>query len=579
MSSCIILQQRDSIFMASDTAISTSLKGRTARLSNLGEKLFCKDDKIVFCSGNMKKANLCKKYIEQNNNLKIKDICKFANSLNLKGSLELFIAVTEKKKVKSYQISSYNNFIPIEREVDDDRTEIYSMGFNTINMLNSFEENLLKLNVLSAIEKTFNDNIIPEVGGNVSIAYFHNGEKHIMNKRLKDNTPCLLSKFEEYMCSFVMAETLIGKVILGAKLEIGNEDNTFVINPHGMSVYDSASSQSERIFIGIENGQATFRLMSKDGSNKLVLSEDGIYQVFPVQARDSFDNQNSFKISFYLPSSLQRLDEARLIFNLEKFRAYSKGASTSDQIVDSFTSSTMDGYVATAKNGGSYSKATSTRFGGDYQVLETSDYDGGYSSSSTSYDGGYKYMNPTTSTKIIATSRTTRPDDSANNDQGNIDMPTHTHAVMIPNHDHKVEFTIPNHRHTFEVAVPKHRHTVRASIPSHDHEFTLSIPDHEHKVDISKHSHVVEVTIPSHSHEITHGIYEYPKLAKCELYIDGELVADNVAGDRNINIMPYLSKPYGGTHTFEVRSKSTAINPNGLGRANVAIFIAGFVSF
>ena len=379
--------------------------------------------------------------------------------------------------------------------------------------------------------------------------------------------------------SGICAETLVGRVILGAKLEIGNENNTFVINPHGMSVYDANSSQNERIFIGIDNGQATFRLMSKDGNNKLVLSEDGIYQVFPVQARDSFDNQNSFKISFYLPSSLQRLDEARLIFNLEKFRAYSKGASTSDQIVDSFTSSTMDGYVATAKNGGSYSKATSTRFGGDYQVLETSDYDGGYSSSSTSYDGGYKYMNPTTSTKIIATSRTTRPDDSANNDQGNIDMPTHTHAVMIPNHDHKVEFTIPNHRHTFEVAVPKHRHTVRASIPSHDHEFTLSIPDHEHKVDISKHSHVVEVTIPSHSHEITHGIYEYPKLAKCELYIDGELVADNVAGDRNINIMPYLSKPYGGTHTFEVRSKSTAINPNGLGRANVAIFIAGFVSF
>ena len=58
-------------------------------------------------------------------------------------------------------------------------------------------------------------------------------------------------------------------------MEIGNEDNTFVINPHGMSVYDSNSSQSERIFIGIENGQATFRLMSRDGSNKLVLSEDG----------------------------------------------------------------------------------------------------------------------------------------------------------------------------------------------------------------------------------------------------------------------------------------------------------------
>ena len=76
-----------------------------------------------------------------------------------------------------------------------------------------------------------------------------------------------------------------------------------------------------------------------------------------------------------------------------------------------------------------------------------------------------------------------------------------------------------------------------------------------------------------------YGIYDYPNLATCSIYIDGTLVADNVTGDRNINIAPYLKNPYGGTHTFEVRSKSTTANPNGLGRANVSMFIAGFVSF
>lgn len=377
----------------------------------------------------------------------------------------------------------------------------------------------------------------------------------------------------------VMAETLIGKVILGAKLEIGNADNTFVINPHGMSIYDSSSSQSERIFIGIENGQATFRLMSRDGNNKLVLSEDGIYQVFSVQARDSFDNQNSFKINFYLPSSLQRLDEAILNFNLEKFRTYSKGSVATAQEVQSLTTSTHDGYTKTSKEGGSYSKATTTTNGGYHKVLETSANGGGYSSTLTSLGGGYKYMNPTSTTKIITTSRTTRPDASANNDPGNIDIWTHSHAVRIPDHDHRIEFTIPTHSHDVKINVPQHSHKITAVIPSHYHDFTLTIPNHTHKVDISGHSHSVKVTIPSHKHDIVHGIYDYPNLATCEIYIDGVLVADNVTGDRNINIAPYLKKPYGGTHTFEVRSKTTSNNPTGLGRANVSMFIAGFVSF
>ena len=58
---------------------------------------------------------------------------------------------------------------------------------------------------------------------------------------------------------------------------------------------------------------------------------------------------------------------------------------------------------------------------------------------------------------------------------------------------------------------------------------------------------------------------------------------ENVAGDRDINIVQYIKKNangnYGGTHTLEVRSVSTDSNPQGLGRANVSIFISGFVSF
>ena len=371
----------------------------------------------------------------------------------------------------------------------------------------------------------------------------------------------------------VMAEVVVGKLLLGSKLEIGNEDNTFVINPHGMSVYDANSSQNERIFIGIDNGQATFRLMSKDGNNKLVLSEDGIYQVFPVQARDSFDNQNSFKINFYLPSSLQRLDEAVLNFNLEKFRTYSKGSAANSQVVKTFTTTTQDGYSKTSKEGGSYSKATTTYNGGYHKIIETSAYDGGYQTTETSKSGGYSEKTTDQNNRFPIIYTYPIAQGSANT------MAKHTHSFSTASLNHTHTFITPSHTHKVNINVPAHTHKIEAVVPTHYHDFNLNIPNHTHTIDITGHSHNVEVIVPSHNHDIVHGIYDYPNLATCSIYIDGTLVADNVTGDRNINIAPYLKNPYGGTHTFEVRSKSTTANPNGLGRANVSMFIAGFVSF
>ena len=162
-------------------------------------------------------------------------------------------------------------------------------------------------------------------------------------------------------------------------------------------------------------------------------------------------------------------------------------------------------------------------------------------------------------------------------------MGSHTHTVFIPNHQHNFSVTVPSHTHSVSVKVPSHSHNVSITIPAHSHDVTYNVPAHSHKIDITGHTHTVNVTIPSHSHEVIHGIYDYPNLAQCDLYIDGVRILENVAGDRNINIAQYIKKDgngtYGGTHTLEVRSKSTAHNPQGLGRANISIFISGFVNF
>ena len=330
----------------------------------------------------------------------------------------------------------------------------------------------------------------------------------------------------------LVSESLVGKVILGEKLYIGNENNTVVIDPVGISIYDPKAVQEKRIFLGIEGNQAQLRLHSADGNNKLVLSEQGMYQVFPVQARDSFDRYNSFKVPFYLPTSLQRLDEARLILNLEKFRAYSKAMSTQPESTDTKTSAS----------------------GGATTVNTTSNNGGGGSTTPTSSQSGATHS--PSGTAIDPTG------------QGNPSIQNHVHQTDT-RHTHTVTVNYPAHSHTLSVNIPSHTHTLNVNIPNHTHDLNVNIPNHTH--DIS-------VTIPSHSHNIEYGIYEFPTLPTVRILLDGVVIADNVTTNQSIDLsnkFTYL----GGTHNLEIVSLTKTGNVDGLGRASLDLFVSGFVSY
>ena len=212
--------------------------------------------------------------------------------------------------------------------------------------------------------------------------------------------------------------------------------------------------------------------------------------------------------------------------------------------------------------------STATSSSGGNSTVTTTSGGGGYSSKSTGTNTKYGtvYSLPPT---VGAFS--------------NANYRVHDHRILTAHFDHSHSFTTPSHTHKVSVSVPSHTHSVSVTIPSHSHDVSYNVPAHSHKIDISAHSHTVNVIVPSHSHNIVHGIYDYDKLALCEIYIDGVLVLDNVGGDRNLNIAQYIKRNasgnYGGTHTIEIRSKSTTSNPQGLGRANVSIFLSGFVSF
>ena len=325
----------------------------------------------------------------------------------------------------------------------------------------------------------------------------------------------------------VVAQAVVGKLILGEKIQVGNSEDTFTITGDGLRVNDSKASNSERIFIGLEkqsNGtkKATIRLKASTGTNQLVLSDDGIWQCFQIHAGDSFDSRHSYKVPFYVPAKMQRIDEAKLVFQLDYFRAYSKGSRQKEQMSGGVTSSWAGGQSPTSRSGG-----------GDYVGKST----------------GLQYFSGKT---------TTRPYGSANDmygDRGNIHMGSHYHWFTVPTHSHSISFNIPAHRHV---------------------------------IDIGSHRHDISVTIPAHSHEIVYGIYQFGVLPRVTVKIDGRPVAglngvSYVNGSAEFNIASYLNKTNGvvtkGVHTIEVCGASTNGNGEGLGRCSFTILLSGYVNF
>ena len=540
MSSCLVLQQNKNIFIASDTAISSTVSGKRIRVSNSGEKVFIKDNNIIFCSGNVKLANKCKTFIMQMGEFDVAKLHSFLLEMNAHHTMfEVFIGMNG-DTVKSYQLSSYNSFEPIERVVERN-SEIFALGFNTKQMLQSFENNLLKTNVLEAFRKSYAENICNEVGGNVDIYYFYNGELQKVRYDLNDKTECLLDRFNEEYLHYIMAEQLVGKVILGEQLFIGNGDNTFKIMPEGLYIYDNDASHSLRVFLGIdEDNKARLRLYSANGDNSLVLSEEGIYNCYQISDRDSFDYNNSFKSYFYIPSNLQNTFEAQLVINLQKFRAYSKASAS--KTIDLKSTETKSFEAVTTEGSGSIPVSVSG-------VTSTA--------GQTTVSGAGK-VTATTGTAWSNGGRiTTTPYGSTGGEgQGDIDMSTHYHWVQLT-HDHTIDVNCGLHSHSISL-------TGSASANTHKHSFV--VPTHSHNI-----------TMPSHDHELVYGIYEYNTIPTCKVFLNGvDLgITMNQEQEYRINITEKFKTLQKGINTIEIKTTDS----KGLARASFTMFWSGYFTY
>jgi hypothetical protein len=316
--------------------------------------------------------------------------------------------------------------------------------------------------------------------------------------------------------SGVYAQYLVGKIILGNKLMISDDNGTFTIEGNLLTIRDN--NKDVRVQLGeYTTGKYGLRIVSKLGD--VVLSEDGIVQVDSVQLAENVDSTHGLKLKFYIDNGMISIRNVMLNFTLERFRAYSKGAASGG-----------GGSVTSASGGGT---STSTQSGG-YRSTSTSS--GGSHSATT----GAEYWNSTGNVHNHGIERGTR-------------LAVHSSSPVA------ADWYVP--------WVPSGEHNHSFNVPSHTHE--MIIPDHAHYFTVPDHSHYVG--LPDHTHAIDYGIYESTYATGVRIVIDGVIRGGTYSSsENNVDITQWISTT--GWHTVELTSTQ-------LGRINAGLYMKTFVGF
>ena len=460
----------------------------------------------------------------------------------------------------------------------------------------------------------------------------------------------------------IMAEELIGKIILGEQLYLGNETNSFKIaldedpatgkTAYGMFIYSKDKSNADishlRVFLGIDkndnpqllffdqgltdmkdfhnpnsddykdalrvflgvnsNNETIFNMYSSNsGGNELIMSSTGMFSCYQVSDRDSFDYSNSFKSYFYVPNTLEKTFEAKIIVHLDNFRAYSKSAASKTITLTTTESETIN---LTSTKTKSFDTKTTTTDTDNLKTTETRSFKaettGGsgtisfdvsvsLSGKSGSASGVSVSGSGSASTSVYGeggggfSSRSTGgPRDQIGNPSVVDDYANHYHIVSF-SHGHSVNVSCGEHSHpvnlsgsaTGKASADEHKHSFTVPTHSHDlklpgHYHSFTVPTHSHDIEMPPHDH--EIKMPPHTHDLVYGVYEHNKIPACKIYIDGKTdLGINMSEEKTYtkDITDAFKTLTPGFHYIEIKTTAS----DGLARASFTLFWSGYFAY
>ena len=329
----------------------------------------------------------------------------------------------------------------------------------------------------------------------------------------------------------LLAEAIVGKLILGKKIQVQDEEGTLTI------VGNKISIKNRQNVVKAVLGEYTtnkFGLALYNSAGNVVLDEDGILQTWQEGKCDNVMSGYPLRLYVYLPSTTKSVRQALLRFKVDKFRAFSTATGGAGSV--SKTTS-EGGYRSTSTDSGGY-KSTSTNSGGYSYISTTSDtqYEQGYDS--RGHDHG---LDPYTKLAVYGGQVLI----DGNYVVGRNDGTPYVTWRKSGYHTHNIDITVPNHTHDF-------------TIPNHTHDFT--IPNHTHSFSIG-----------DHTHAITYGIYEnsgYP--SGITITVNGASIGSTYSGDlAQLDIKSLLKT--NAWNVIEIKSKS-------LGRIDATCFIQALMA-
>lgn len=284
MSSCLILQAKDKLYIGADTSSSVFIDDKLYRLNNNTKKLFLLNaNTVLYCAGNNSIAEKVVQHISSiycRNDFSLIslknwliEMYPYENKDKTVYDVEILIATFKNNKTIVYQMSQYKNYDIVSFEVSDVGVQILSAGIKNAECMSFAENELLnKSGVKSIFRTTFNNLSCNYIGGCLDLYEItKNGAIKIFdNEKINEHGIQYVHDVFNGLSVSLNAEVLVSKLVMSENLWIENDSGTYKFNDSGFI----ASSGKNSVKIQPNNTSELFSIY-KDNQKQVYINSDG----------------------------------------------------------------------------------------------------------------------------------------------------------------------------------------------------------------------------------------------------------------------------------------------------------------
>ena len=305
MSSCLVLQAKDKLYIGADTSSSVFINDKLYRLNNNTKKLFLlNDNTVLYCAGNNSIAEKVVQHISSiycRNDFSLIslknwliEMYPYENKDKTVYDVEILIATFKNNRTIVYQMSQYKNYDIVSFEVSDAGVQILSAGIKNAECMSFAENELLnKSGVKSIFRTTFNNLSCNYIGGCLDLYEItKNGAVKIFdNEKINEHGIQYVHDVFNGLSVSLNAEVLVSKLVMSENLWIENDSGTYKFDDAGFI----ASSGKNSVRIQPNKSGELFSIYKGD-NRQVYINSDGDVQFSGLVSGGSININNKFMV-------------------------------------------------------------------------------------------------------------------------------------------------------------------------------------------------------------------------------------------------------------------------------------------